>query len=71
MINGSVLFLVLLVVAVGLVWLEHRKPKEPRDYRVVHFTLRLALIFAIGAVVIGVLLVASQLGFIPWEVGVK
>jgi len=35
--------------------------KEEIDYRVVLFTLRLALAFGIGAVIIGTLLVASQL----------
>jgi hypothetical protein len=35
--------------------------KEEIDYRVVHFTLRLALTFGIGTVVIGVLLVATLL----------
>lgn len=36
--------------------------EEQRDYRVVHFTLRLALILGIGAVIMGVLLVAMLLG---------
>ena len=36
--------------------------KEEIDHRVVHFTLRLALAFGIGAVIIGVLLVAALLG---------
>lgn len=35
--------------------------KEEIDHRVVHFTLRLALTFGIGAVVIGILLVAALL----------
>jgi hypothetical protein len=38
------------------------KMKET-DYRVVLFTLRLALAFGIGAVVVGALLVVSQLLF--------
>jgi|GEM_PF-5729287 len=37
--------------------------KKETDYRVVLFTLRLALTFGIGAVVVGALLVASQLIF--------
>ena len=37
--------------------------KKEIDYRVVLFTLRLALAFGIGAVVVGALLVASQLLF--------
>lgn len=36
--------------------------EEQRDYRVVHFTLRLALTLGIGAVIMGVLLVAMLLG---------
>lgn len=35
--------------------------KEEIDYRVVHFTLRLALTFGIGAVIIGILLVVAAL----------
>ncbi len=35
--------------------------KEEIDHRVVHFTLRLALTFGIGAVIMGVLLVAALL----------
>ena len=35
--------------------------KEEIDHRVVHFTLRLALTFGIGAVIIGILLVAALL----------
>lgn len=35
--------------------------KEEVDHRVVHFTLRLALTFGIGAVIIGILLVAVLL----------
>ncbi len=35
--------------------------KEEIDHRVVHFTLRLALTFGIGAVIIGILLVAAML----------
>lgn len=35
--------------------------KEEIDHRVVHFTLRLALTFGIGAVIIGILLVVAAL----------
>ena len=41
--------------------------KEEIDHRVVHFTLRLALTFGIGAVIIGVLIVAALLGLQFWE----
>jgi hypothetical protein len=37
--------------------------KKETDYRVVLFTLRLALTFGIGAVVVGALMVASQFIF--------
>jgi hypothetical protein len=37
--------------------------KKEIDYRVVLFTLRLALTFGIGAAVVGTLLVASQFVF--------
>lgn len=62
---GLALFGILLVVSVLL--LLRVAPRsvtdgEQRDYRIVHFTLRLALTFGIGAVVIGVLLVAALLG---------
>lgn len=60
-------FVVLLVVSLFLVLrLPPRYPIDKRkevDYRVVLFTLRLALAFGIGAVVIGALLVASQFIF--------
>lgn len=36
--------------------------EEQRDYRVVHFTLRLALILGTGAVIMGILLVGILLG---------
>ena len=36
-------------------------PKADTDHRVVHFTLRLALAFGIGAVIVGILLVAVLL----------
>ena len=65
MISGWILFCVLLAVALMLARFEHMKPKEPRDYRVVHFTLRLALTFGIGAVIVAVVLVLASLGVIP------
>ena len=65
MISGWILFGVLLVVALLLTWLEHMKPREPRDYRVVHFTLRLSLTFGIGAVIVAVVMVVASLGVIP------
>jgi len=54
------------LVASILVLLRAGSPRitkeEQRDYRVVHFTLRLALTLGIGAVIMGVLLVAMLLG---------
>lgn len=41
--------------------------KEETDHRVVHFTLRLALTCGIGAVIIGILIVAALLGLQFWE----
>jgi asparagine N-glycosylation enzyme membrane subunit Stt3 len=65
MTSGWILFCVLLAAALLLAWLEHMKPKEPRDYRVVHFTLRLSLTFGIGAVIVAIVLVLASLGVIP------
>ncbi len=68
MIYGSVLFGVLLAVPILLILRLVKYPnteKEQRDYRVVHFALRMALTLAIGAVIIGVILSASQIGIIP------
>jgi uncharacterized membrane protein len=65
---GSLLFVVMLGVAVLLVlYMEpfSEARAEHRDYRVVQFTLRIELAFAIGAIITGLLLVVSQLGFIP------
>ena len=65
---GSLFFAVLLGASITLllyVTPSSTTDKEQRDYRFVHFALRLALAFGIGAVVIGVLLVASQLGLMP------
>lgn len=41
--------------------------KEETDHRVIHFTLRLALTLGIGAVIIGILIVAALLGLQFWE----
>lgn len=63
---GSLFFAVLLGVSIMLLLLvapRSTTDREQTDYRVVHFILRLALAFGIGAVIIGVLLVASQLLF--------
>lgn len=65
---GWLFFVVLLGASVMLLLFAAPRSttdREQRDYRVVHFTLRLALAFGIGAVVVAVLLVAALLGFIP------
>ena len=73
-VTGIVVFLVLL--GVSFLLLRRVPPrytidtdKEEIDHRVVHFTLRLALAFGIGAVIIGVLLVAALLGLQFFESG--
>jgi vacuolar-type H+-ATPase subunit I/STV1 len=55
--------------AIALVyWVGHdNKNIEKRDYRVIHFTLRLSLVFGIGAVILSVLVVLNQLKVIPWS----
>jgi len=61
---GSLFFAVLLGASVLMLLLVaplSTPNREQRDYRVVHFILRLALTFGIGAVIIGVLLVAALL----------
>lgn len=69
MVIGSVFFGVLLGVSILLLrqvpprYTIDTDKKEEIDYRVVHFTLRLALAFGIGAVIIGIVLVSSQLLF--------
>ncbi len=66
---GSLLFVVLLGVAIWLILHVETYCKtvaeQQRDYRVIHFILRLTLALGIGAVVIAVLLVVSTLGVIP------
>lgn len=62
---GSLFFAVLLGASVLMLLLVaplSTTDRGQRDYRVVHFTLRLALTFGIGAVMVGVLLVATLLG---------
>ena len=61
---GSLFFAVLLGASILL--LLHVPPrsstdKEQTNYRVVHFTLRVALTLGIGAVIVAVLLVAALL----------
>jgi amino acid transporter len=61
-------FFILLVAAIGLMLWEQRyvaSTKEWRDRRVANFILWLALTFGIGAVVIGVLVILSQLRLFP------
>lgn len=65
-----IVFVVLLAVSILLLWVIQRystTKKEEVDYRIVHFTLRLALAFGIGAVAIGVLIVIAILGLQFWE----
>jgi 4-hydroxybenzoate polyprenyltransferase len=64
MICSFFVFLLLLGFAVALMlWLERHvtSSKEPRNQRVIHFILWLALVFGIGAIVDGTLIVLSQL----------
>jgi len=69
LIVSLIVFGVLLVVSIRLLsrlpsrYTIDPAKKEEVDYRVVLFTLRLALAFGIGAVIIGVLIVASQFLF--------
>jgi hypothetical protein len=67
MILSLILLILLWGSSIGLVlWVgQNAANMERRDYRVVHFALRLALTFGIGAVVVGVILVSSQLKLIP------
>ena len=61
---GSLFFAVLLGVSILLllhVPLRSSTDKEQTNYRVVHFTLRVALTLGIGAVIVAVLLVAALL----------
>lgn len=63
---AGVVFLVLLGVTIFL--LLHVAPRnganrERPDYRVVHFTLRVAFTFGIGAVIVSILLVAAYLRY--------
>ncbi len=61
---GSLFFVVLLGVSILLllrVPLCSSTDKEQTNYRVVHFTLRVALTLGIGAVIVAVLLVAALL----------
>ena len=62
---GSLFFAVLLGASISLLLLAGPHSATDgvrRDYRVVHYTLRLALAFGIGAVIVGVLLMATLLG---------
>ncbi|GAI42309.1 unnamed protein product [marine sediment metagenome] len=62
---GSLFFAALLGASVLMLLLVaplSTTDRGQRDYRVVHFALRLALTFGIGAVTVGVLLVAALLG---------
>ena len=57
-------FVVLLVVPFILLLIvvpRFTADENKREYRVVHFVLRLALTFGIGAVIVGILLVAALL----------
>ena len=65
---GLYFFLLLLFVSIWL--MLHVEPivadhKVERDYRVVHFILRLALTFGIGAVIVAIVVVANQLHLLP------
>ena len=73
-VGAIVIFVMLLGVCFLLLWrvpsrYTRSTDKEEIDHRVVHFTLRLALAFGIGAVIIGVLLVAALLGLQFFESG--
>jgi len=59
---GSLFFGVLLGLCIFLLLCVGQRTstdREQTNYRVVHFTLRVAFTFGIGAVVIGILLVAA------------
>lgn len=65
---GVYFFLLLLFISIWL--MLHVEPivadhKVERDYRVVHFILRLALTFGIGAVIVAIIVVADQLHLLP------
>lgn len=65
---GSLFFTVLFGSSITL--LMHSVPpngneREYRDYRVIHFTLRLAFVFGLGAVLIAILLLIFLIGSLP------
>jgi len=57
---GSLFFVILLGVSIALLtYIPARidNKAENRDFRVIHFVLRVALTFGVGAVLIGILLI--------------
>jgi len=56
---GSLFFIMLVIISIVLLFLATPLSKEEmkiQDYRVVHYTLRVALVLAIGAVILAILL---------------
>lgn len=65
MLSAWLVFALLLGAAALLVWTANRDSKSEPNYRVVHFTLWLALTFGTGAVIVATLLALASLGVIP------
>jgi hypothetical protein len=63
---GVLFFVALLTLSVFFVMIVQSSENhlEQRDYRVIHYMLRIALVSVIGAITIGILVLISQLGFI-------
>ena len=65
---GSLFFTVLLVGSIALLFFVATRSAsegQERDYRVIHFGLRIALTLGIGAVIVAVLFLVAVLGLMP------